>query len=164
MANRFQLMLLGAFAFHLPVTAQAGAVPLFPNPEVILDQADEEYESFFSANDWKLKSVDIAGETRAVRYQSSMMLTPPSLQRTGIYSWAVLYRLKDRYRSAGAALYVCRTAAVSLKHRIVDFDWKWLKSVKLELIVDPSDAPCGGKGTPGSQWSPVPDSIRNIVR
>ncbi len=142
MALKISSILLAATVTLTPLGVAAGQVPLFPDPAMLIDQANEEYAAFFSRTDWKLKSVEIAGVERAARYQSSTLLLPPAVIRTGLYSWTVVYRVRDRYRATGQSLYACRTTAIAIRHRLLDGVWKWGKSVRLNYAFDRSDEPC----------------------
>jgi hypothetical protein len=147
-----------------PMSVKAGPVPLFPNPDILLDQADQEYDDYFAQTDWKLKMVAINGVLRQARYQSSVMLFPPAVTRNGIYSWTVLYRVKDRYRAAGQSLYACRTAAIEVKHRLSNGSWKWFKDVKLDNEFDRTDDPCGANSLKEGQPSGIiPDAIKAFL-
>jgi hypothetical protein len=166
-AIKRHLFLLAIALTLAPLKAMSGPISLFPNADVLLNQADEGYDEFFTVTDWKLKTVEINGVVRQARYQSSVMLFPPLLTRNGIYSWTVLYRVKDRYKAAGQSLYACRIATIAVKYRLSSGEWKWIKDVRLENAFDRTDDPCGANSLrvlqPTAGPSIIPDAIKGFL-
>lgn len=163
-SRHFLFVSLIALLSNSALAAGPGPVPFFPNPDVLLTEADKAYDDFFATREWKLKTIDQAGNERRAKYISTVVLAPPKLSRDGFYSWQVRYRFKDRYKAGGTTFYACRTADIYLGRPIFGSTKGWVTRVDVLNALDLSDDPCGISKMEKAPGHPAPDFILGIIR